>query len=218
MIQTLIPAVSVAEQVRDLIAQILADESVNQVALATAGAQDPTPYQFRVFTEREATWSAENLINQGPVVNVRHDLTTFSESSGTGAGRENASPAVYHIEVFHAGVAVDTVAGHDTGDQLANSHATRLGFLIRSILMADVYDYLTAHGTVYRRFIRDIASFRAQQDNTQAEHMAAVRLQIEVHFDEISPQLATRTAEIVFVNVKRLSDGQVLAQAEYDNT
>ena len=218
-IQALIDQPAGFEIVADNIAQILANESVSQQALAAAAGSDPLLWELRVFKDRARAWeiglnniSPENLTP--PIVNVWFDNSNFEKSMGNVVKRQQPTSLV-NIDVYGYGLAKDdpNSAGHFAGDERAANTAHRGTRLVTQILMAANYTYLLLRGMVGQRWIQNLTSFQPQIDSRQALTVWAVRVTLAVSHNELRPQIeATDTLSCIHLDLEQGETGEVLAQ------
>ena len=223
-LQTLIDKQDTFEIVRDRIAQIIVDESANQVALATtAGKSDPTQWDLRVFTERAEPWEQvqrdqeANRVSDVPIVNVWFESLTFDERKSNVVSRQQG-PGTFSIDVYGFGRSIETVEGHNPGDSVASLKMQQGVRLVRNILMSGYYVTLgwdLPQTTVGQRFIRSIAAFQPNAKDSPAIRMATGRISFEVSFNETSSEYTGSTLEKVSTDIKRAEDGSVLVSADY---
>jgi hypothetical protein len=220
-ISTLIDKQDTFEIVRDQIAQILADEVVSQMALATTAGKDPNDWKLRIFTERSNPW--EQFLNpdeQGfdgtPIVNVWFDNDTFDPGAGSTVERQKTE-GVFNIDCYGYGRSKDDGAtGHVPGDKEAALEVQRALRLVRNILMAGEYTYLNLRGLVWQRWPQSITVFQPQLDARNVSQVVGARVAFRVTFNEFSPQVESVDLEAVRVDVERTEDGEIVAQAGYD--
>ena len=218
LIQSLIDKVDNFEVVRDQIAQILANEVANQMALAILAQppQDPELYNMGIYTERSNPWEMWSLVgsDRKPIVNVWYESGNFDKSKGSSVTRQMCD-GVYNVDIYGLGISKDEAVGHTPGDEAAAKEAHRALRLVRNILMAGTYTYLDLRGVVGQRWINNIQSFQPRLDNQAAQHVVAVRIQLGVLFNEFAPQVTGEDMDQVQVELKRTSDGMVLAEMTY---
>ncbi len=224
MIDTLIDKQDTTYLVRDAIAQILADETASQQALATAAAKDPNLWKFRVYRERSNPWESwlnptENQYTDdtSPIVNVWFDNDDFEPASSNIVERQKAS-GTFNIDCYAYAISEATDEGHTPGDAAAAHAVQSTMTLVRNILLADVYTYLGFRGTVWKRWPQSITAFQPQLDGQTVQKVLGMRLAFNVDFNEFSPQATPDTLETLAVDIKQAADGQVIAQAEYTYT
>ena len=221
MIPVLIDKQDTFEVVRDKIAQILADESASQQALAALAAKDPEQWRLRVFTERSQPWEpwfiSDAPSDRAPIVNVWYDSGSFDSRSGDTI-KTQLHQATYNIDCYGLGVATDTLAGHDSSDELAAKEAQRVARLVRNILMSGVYTRLGLLGTVFGRRVNTLSVFQPSMGDNPAFSVVGARLSFNVDFNEISPQVAGEPLELISIDLTRASDGAVLAEADFTHT
>lgn len=218
MIDALIDKLDTVEIVRDKIAQLLADESASQMALAEAAGKDSDMWKLRVYIERANPWENLNENDRSPVVNVWFDSGTFDPAASNTVERQKMS-ATINVDCYGYGRASDNpTGGHVPGDEAAARDVQRAVRLVRNILMAATYTYLGLRGTVWKRWVESITSYQPQQDNQNHNQVVGARVAMRVDFNEFSPQVTPVPLEFVSVTVERSEDGQVLARADYDYT
>jgi hypothetical protein len=220
VIDTLILKQDTFEIVRDQIALILVTEVANQMALATAAAEDPLDWKLRIFTERSNAWeqflNLTNATDLSPLVNVWYDNGSFPENKGNTVERQ-AHEAIYNLDCYGVGVSADVSAGgHTPGDKEAAFEVQRTIRLVRNILMAAINTYLQLRGTVWQRWIQSITVFQPQIDNQAIQHIVGARIALRVLFNEFSPQVDAEILEKVVVDVKRTEDGEIVLQTTYE--
>lgn len=219
-IPTLIDKQDNFEIVRDQIALLLANEVVNQMALATAAAKDPNDWKLNIYLERSNAWEKwlNDQTDSTPIVNVWYDNSIFNEAASNVMERQ-ASETIYNIDCYGLGISSDNPAGgHNPGDKEAAFEVQRAVRLVRNILMAAENTYLQQRGLVWSRMPQSITAFQPQIDNQTVQHVQGARIAFKVLFNEFSPQVAEETLEYVSVDVKRTDDGLVIAEADYDYT
>lgn len=206
------------EIIRDQIAAILAIEVVSQMALATAAAKDPDDWKLRTFTERSNPW--EQWLNSqddtSPIVNVWVDNASYDPKASNISERQKTE-AVYNIDCYGYGQSADNVAGgHTPGDKEAAFEVQRALRLVRNILMAAEYTYLGLRGVVWSRWPQSVTMFQPQIDGRQIQQVSGARFAFRVGFNELSPQVAEETLELVSIDVKRTEDGEIVVEADYE--
>lgn len=227
-ITTLIAAPDNSEIVRDKLAEILLTEEQAQRALAEADPSSPDPNQWklRVFLERSNPW--EEFLDQdtpagdedfvAPIVNISLDSINYDPRSSNVVSRQKAA-ATYNIDCYGYGVSTDTDDGHDPGDARAILEAQRAVRLVRNILMAAAYTYLGlprgANQVVWKRWLRSVQMFQPSLDGRPVQHVAAARLQLEVEFNEFSPQVEGAPFEVIYISIERGDTGEVFLVAKY---
>lgn len=221
-IETLITSRDSFEILRDEIASILAVESVRQMALAQADGLDPSLWELRVYTERAVPWAAfPDVANGGeqtpapttPIVNVWFDSANY-ERSGSDIFRRQKTVGTFHIDCYGYGVATDRGTEHDPGDKLAALEAQRAFRLVRKILMAAHWHKLGQPSFVWERWPASGQMIQPQRDNIAAQHVLAMRLALEVTFNEFSPQHVPEELELISTQVSRDGDGKILVTVD----
>lgn len=219
----LIDKVDNAEVIRDQIALILATETLNQVALATAAAKpDPTLWAWRTFTERSEPWELflkqpeAGFTDRRPIVNVSYDGGAFDRSRSDMHERQVLA-GVFNVDVIALGVAKDvTAGGQRTGDEEAVHNAERIARLIRNTLMSALNIKLQLPDIVWDRWSGTVTPFKPEFRGDSALQVAATRAVYEVAFNELSPQFTGEPLEYIAVDVKRDSDGMIVIEADFD--
>lgn len=220
MIQSLIDKQDNFEIVGAQIAAILATEVANQKALAIAGGKDPALWDLKIYSERANPW--ERYLNENPdktpIVNVWYDTSNFDPTASDIVQRQKAD-AVYNIDCYGFGVDTDVPGGgHAPGDLDAALTLHRALRLVRNVLMASEYTYLSLRGLVWRRWARAAVSFQPPQGDQAAQSIAGARIAFEVGFSEFSPQYTGVELDLISVDVLRTEDGQIVVEADYDFT
>lgn len=218
-IESLITTLAGFEIIRDKVAQILADESASQMALAAAAMVDPELYRLRVFSERANPWEiALNVQSQEatntPIVNVWFDVANFDKRMGDVVTRQQPTITI-NIDVYGYGVSGDDGAGQFCGDEQAARNTQRGVNLAYNMLMAGNYVALDLRGFVGDRWISSISSFQPQLDGRGAPHVAATRLALSVTYSDTTPQHIGDTLGCIHVDIERAEDGAVLAQQHF---
>lgn len=208
------------EVVRDQIAAILAIETASQQALAVLAGKDSNDWKLRVFTERSNPW--EQWLNTqsdtSPIVNVWMDSATYDKKRSNVMERQH-SMGLFNIDVYGYGQSANEIAGgHLPGDEQAAKEAQRAFRLVRNIMMAAEYTYLSLRGIVANRWPQSFNVFQPQFNENPALNVVGARLVLMVEFNEFSPQVPEETLELLSVDVKRAEDGQIVAEADYDYT
>lgn len=220
LIDTLIDKQDNSEIIRDQIAAIIAVESANQVALATAFPKpNPDDWKLRVFIEAANPWEQfrnfdPDVTDDSPLVNVWFDNANFDKSKSDTFERQKADGA-FNIDVY--GVAVssdDGGTGHNPGDREASFEVQRGARLVRNILMAAHYNRLGMDGIVWDRWPGSITVFQPEIEDVPIQHVIAARLVLEVGYNEFSPQITMETLELVANDVHRDFDGMIVAEAD----
>ena len=208
------------EVIRDQIASILVLETANQMQLATDAGLDPQDWKLRVFTERSNPW--EQWLNghadQSPIINVWYDNSSFDKKSSNISERQTSN-STFNIDCYGHGLSANNPSGgHHAGDALAGIAAGKAARLVRNILMASENTYLQLRGLVGQRWPQSIATFQPQIDGQQVQHVMAARIALQVKFNEFSPQYEAETLSYLSIDVKRVEDGEIVLEADYDYT
>jgi hypothetical protein len=232
LITTLIDKVDNCELVRDKIAEILLVESAAQQVLAAAAdpVKDPALWKLRVFLERSNPWgewtdarstedAGQQPIDTTPIVNVAFDGWVADKKSGNVVERQKVT-GTFNIDCYGYGVSADLPAGgHAPGDEAAAVEAQRAFRLVRNILMSGHYTYLGfargANQVVWSRWPGNVNAFQPAIDGRPVAHVQAVRLQLQVEFNEFSPQVEGVTLKELSVVVTRGVGGEAFLTAQY---
>ena len=213
------------EVVRDAIAQILADESAGQVALATSqGQADPSLWDLKVYRERSIPW---DLLNDSEdtdhAVNVWFDSANVDDQASDPTNRQTFT-GNFNIDIVFGSVAMNTDTGYSPADAAAAFGANRILRLCRSILMSDDYTYLRLRQTentmvaVTRRWVRSMSTYQPQLDNQAGRHIVGMRLELAVRYSEFSPQYEPATINYISTVIQEDETGRVLVGADYQFT
>lgn len=224
LIQSLILKRDNAEIIRDKIAEILAAERDRQMVLALAEdpPEDPQDWNLRVFIERVNPWeeyldlpdTVENPTRALPLVNVSRDSESFDMSHGNTVERQRAT-GIYHIDCYGYGVAAVNGAGHTSGDENAAVDCQRAVRLVRNILMSATHAYLDMRGIVARRWTQSIQALEIPSDVRSVQQIAAMRISLQVDFNEFSPQVEGEASEVVSLTIRRAENDEVYFVAQY---
>lgn len=212
----LIDKVDVSEVIRDQIAGILVVESANQQVLAaeaTPTPKDPRLWALRVFVERSNPWAeyqdAPAQLDATPIVNVSVDSGEYDRSASNVVERQKTA-GTFNIDCYGYGISAAAGGGHDPGDARASLEAQRAYRLVRNILMSGQYTYLgLTRGVVGRRWPLRFQVFKPQAEDHNAIHVIGLRLQLEVTFNEFSPQVQGEPLETISAQLKRAETGEV---------
>lgn len=218
-LQQLIPDQDNIELVRDKIAQVLAEETAEQQALAAGQSKDPDRYKIRVLVESSnpiSKFQAQTVLDKSPIVNVWLDGYNLLNQSSDGS--TSLVRATFNVDVYGYGISADAAVGHTPGDKAAAIQAQNGLRIVRNILMSNYYRYLDLRGIVTRRTTQSVQAFQPEILGQSVEKVQAVRMTFEVDLQEASPEYQGHALEIVHVDINRDSDGFVMAQAEYDYT
>ena len=218
----LIDKVDNMEVVRDQIAGILVLELTNQEKLAAEAGKEARLWKAKVFTERTNPWSdyvnaPPDELDATPIVNVWYDRATIDLKASNPVERQRHN-ATFNVDCYAYGVSAETSDGHRPGDQAAREISHRIVRLVRNILMASEYIYLRMQGIVGKRMVRDISTLEAAIDARNVQQISALRLSLDVQYNEFSPQFTPEILEGIIVEIKRKDhDGQIYLTAEYPN-
>ncbi|ANO58039.1 hypothetical protein [Shewanella phage SFCi1] len=215
-ITTLIDGPDTFEVIRDKIAQILADESANQVALATtAGKPNPQEWALKVYTERATPW--DNGKDDEVIVNVWYDTASIDESASNTV-QSQTMRGTFNIDVIGFATSKADGAGQKPGDEGAARVAQRGLRLVRNIIMSSFYTYLDLRGVVGQRMPQSITSFQPQLNDQAYLNAVGSRFALAVRYEETSPQYQPIPLQELAIEVQIAEDGRVLAEVEYKFT
>lgn len=221
-LQSLIDKLDNRELVRDQVAAIIKVESDAQVRLAPPLGRDPYLWQLRVFTERSSPWAAFSDTPDGkrPIVNVWAESSTFEKPRSNVISSQTAVGTV-HVDCYGFGVAEETIGGHDAADLVAAREAERSVRLCRNILMSGFYTYLGfpqqkflpegKKQVCFGRWVSSITSFQPVSSERPVERVAAIRLDLEVTYEEHGPEYIGQPLEILAVSLTKTPDGEWIA-------
>lgn len=219
MIATLIDKQDSVEIIRDQIAVLLASEVAAQKALATTAGKDPNLWDLKVFAERINP--IEEYLNDTasflvPVVDVMFDSSAFQLHKSDLTERQGVV-ATYSIDCYGFGISEDVPGGgHTPGDMTGSLEAQRAAMLVRNILMAGENRFLGLDRSVaWDRWITGTQMMHSDKDHQSVQKISCARIEMTVATNEFSPQVIPGTIAEINVDLKRASDGSVLAQATY---
>ena len=165
------------EIIRDTVAAILAIELENQYALAQE-AEDPAArdYKVGVYVENDDPIQLVNgNTNPFPLVNVSVD-STETDNGSTSVNKQNMTARLM-LDVYATG---NTESGEDAGTK-ASLKAWKTARLVRNIIGAEPYTYLSLRGAVSGRVLK---SFQAGEpaNSTSAIRIKIIRITLEVTY------------------------------------
>ncbi len=220
MITTLIDKQDSFEIVLDQIVAILQLEIANQQVLAVGAGKDPLLWKLRVFKERFNPWEQflNNPTDTSPIVNVWFDNESFDKSMGDVVKRQQAD-GIFNIDCYGYGISADVPAGgHNPGDRESAFELHRAIRLVRNILMSSIYVNLGLKGLVSLRWPQSITIFQPELNVDAVQNILASRISFNVTYNEISPQFVPETLELLSATIKRVEDGAIVIEADYDYT
>ena len=220
LITTLIDKQDNSEIIRDQIAAIIAIESANQVALATAASKpNPNDWKLRVFSEAANPWEQfqnfdPNVTDDSPLVNVWFDNVNFDKGKSDIFERQKAD-GTFNIDIYGVGVSSDDGGtGHNPGDREAAFEVQRGARFVRNILLAAIYHRLGMDGVVWDRRPGSITVCQPEIEDVPVEHVIAARFVLEVGYNEFSPQIEMETLELLANDVHRRFEGSIVVEAD----
>jgi len=224
-LKTLIDGKDTFEVIRDRVAYILAQESVNQQNLAAAEAgKNPADYALRVFIERLLPWqewidfdSVET--DRTPIVNVCFDSDNIELASSSLADQQKYV-GKFNIDCYGLGISSERpIGGYDPGDKGSAVAAQHAGRIVRNILMASENLYFRfPRGVVWQRYIESRTMFQPKAVDVAVQHVAGLRLVLSVGFTEGSIQYVPETLEYLGATIFRTDDDEVYAEVDIDYT
>lgn len=210
-------------QIGDHLAAVLLVELENQRLLAEQEYADPSPYDIRVFRERSSPWGEFRHREPGglrPIVNIWFDNENHNQSASNAVSRQKVE-SIFQIDCYAAAVSRATECGHEPADLMASRVADQTVEVVRSILMGGPYMYLglprREQQFVWSRYIQSITMFQPPLENAHVNSIHAGRISFGVDFNENSPETQGEPVEIVDVRVKRLSTGEFLLGARFED-
>ncbi len=222
LLTTLIDKQDNSELVRNKVAQILADEIAAQFILAAA-EDDPSLWNFLVFSERSNPWELLNDVNgkvtgEPRLVNVWLDNSVFVDGDIV---RRQQPTTTINIDCMSTKSALDNPAGGITtpADEAASLDAEIVERLVRNILMSAIYMNLQMKGIVGKRWISRTQKFQPDRDDQPAVNSMGYRVVLEVSHNEFSPQEAGVSLDLIVTEIEKGEDlGNVLASVTVDTT
>ena len=211
------------EIIRDKVAQILANEVVNQKALAVGDSQDPAGWDFKIFTEKTNPFELIESVKgkaggDAELANVWLDSITFG---GSGDTVERQQPdTIIQIDCVSSKNAEDNASGGITtqADARASLDAERIGRLVRNILMAATYKNLGLQSIVFSRWISRMQKMQPDRDDQPIENTMVFRVTLGVKHFEFSPQVTPGDLDEIIVDIKRGELDEVLSELTIDTT
>lgn len=227
LITTLIDKQDTYEIVRDKVALILAEESASQQQIAAGEGKDPALWKLRVYVERSNPWEflrtsdGKAPADRSPVVCVWFDSSNTDARASQTIDRQQMDVTI-NVDVYGMGFTelLAGGAGHKPGDKNAVLEAQRAARLVRNMLMSDSYvalGFSRALGLVGQRQISTIQSFQPEYGNQNAQHLAGMRLALQVKVSELAPQTQSVILEEINAVVQD-PDGQVLIDTTFEST
>lgn len=214
------------EYVRNAIANILATETVTQVAAAEAwNAANPTEerlnpdeWAFDVFSERTNSFELfrDDEDDFSQMVNVWYENSFIDRGKSTQT-RQWTTTTV-NVDCIASGISEETDAGHDCGDEAATLNAQRVARICRRILMHPDYKLLGLSSFVGTRTMTARTMSPKNNEQTPARHTDGVQLQFEITHLEYYDYEELSASEGALVTIYREPDGSIIAQMDYDWT
>ena len=218
MIADLIDKKDGFETVRDKIAAILTLETASQQALAVAAGKDPSLWKLRVYLERSNAWeqwvNIEEITDYSPIVNVWFDTASYDERKGNTVYRQ-CSDSIFNIDCYAIGLSSDSGTGHLAGDKEAVLNAHRAVRLVRNILMAGEYTYLSLRGTVWGRWPLSLTIFQPEMGGQVVQQIIGARLAFRVSHNEFSPQATGEILESIYTTITLTDDNEMVVIKEF---
>lgn len=217
MIQSLIDKQDTSELIRDQIAGILTSEVASQQSLATAGGKDPRRWALNIYTDRANPWSdfqdpPSEQVDIVPIVNIWQPSASVEGGSSNPVERQGYA-GIWNVDCYGCGISAADGAGHIPGDVKARMEAQRAARLVRNVLASSEYVYLGLRGLVGKRVVGSITT--QESDPAAIQHIAALRLNLEVRYSEYSPQHEPETLDRVVLTVTRDETGLIAFVGDY---
>lgn len=207
MIAQLINKTDTAELARDAVAQILANESANQVQLAIDASIDPAPWAFTVYRERFAPIELKH--NDAPAVVVNLERTSEKDAAIAAYNDYNCD---IKILVFACAKGTQTQPA-DEAAALRRSETVRI---VRNILAAGEYSYLNMQKQVGSSRVTSITFYSLPvSDKESAAPTLAAELTLTVTCREQAPQITGVPLDSVAATLKTGDSGEIVAQLDY---
>lgn len=207
------------------IAAILAQETIDQQALALTAGKDPVLWEFGVYSERFNPWEVFQDNPDGlPIVNVAYDTSNFREGGVVSHQKDDAN---YNIDVYTSVSASNNVAGgHNPGDESTALALHRVIRLVRNIIMHPDNTYLKltrvvgakTGNLIGKRWINSKEKFQPQIGDRPGESVIACRISLAVTFNETPVNEEFPELEVVGITAKRAIDGKIILEADFDTT
>lgn len=219
MIDSLIDKRDTFEIIRDQIALILASETANQQALATAAGEDPADWELKIYEERANPWEAfqDAPATAPPIINVWFETASLNSSASNVMERQDMR-GTFNVDCYAYASATESEGGHVPGDEAAALAAHKAARLVRNILSAATYTYLGLQGTVNEKRITNVTAFQPAQQTNSMQQVLAVRLTLTCRYNEFSPQVEGTSMEFLHIDTYRLEDGSLYFDLDYDYT
>lgn len=222
MIATLIDKYDSYELVRNQVALILANETVNQVALATAaGKTDLTPWQYTVYVERKDPLSLIEIDDEGNVLGDSSIMSVWLDrvdiSSGTIADIQQGE-AIINIDCVSSKASLEVAENIEASDKRSSLDAERLARLARNILMNPEYIRLQLNSIVLKRWITSIQKLFSDRTDRPYSHVVVSRVVLNVTANEDVNQIPTETLESIYIDIEKSDTGLVLPTVQIDTT
>lgn len=208
------------ELIRDKVALLLVNESARQQGLAEDEDEDPTPYKLRVFIERTNPFDSylTSSADMGPVVNVWYDGSEFDKSKSNVSDRQFVTSMIT-VDCFAYAQSASTTLGHTSGDEFAAREAQAAARMVRNILMHDDNKYLGfGRGIVSRRWVRSVDAFLIPNGSPGVQRVRGVRISLEVDHLETTDLMDENMIEFINLQIRHASDGEIIAEMDFDYT
>lgn len=218
------------ELIRNEIAAILAAETLNQQALATAAGKDPNLWKFHVYIERSRPWEALKVDEtpMTPIVNVWYESSNYDGDSSFIALEQTADPSIFNIDIYGAALSEKNVGdGYKSGDKTSALESQRIIRLVRNILRGvppdsskpgEDYTFLNLRGIVGHRKIQSINRFFTDYDK-QAIPADAARITLAVRHLETSGEGPYEDLNLIQMSTEVDAGGLVrVVDYEFDTT
>lgn len=207
------------EVVRDKIGQILAAETVAQVALAAAASKpNPDDWKFHVYLERSNPWEAfrDGKGDLTPIVNVWYDRGQYEEGRSNLHTQQGVTSR-FNVDIYAYAPSVETAGGHTPGDEATAFLTHRIVRLVRNILMHDKYRWLGMRDIVEKRWLASQNVFQpVDASGRPAQRVVAARLALDVDHPEEIDFEDPNTLTVIDIEFRRGEDNKLLAELRFD--
>ena len=126
---------------------------------------------------------------------------------------------IFNIDCYGFGLSSDDpMGGFNPGDRESATEVHRAIRLVRNILMASIYKDLQLPGLVGLRWPQSVNIFQPELNANPAQNILAARISFNVTYNEFAPQSEGMPLELLSATIKRVEDGEIVIQADYDYT
>lgn len=212
------------ELIRDNIAEILAEETISQQALAIAAGKNPELWKFKVFVERRDAWEMfYNNEIECPIVVIFFEKCKFSGKASASALYMSAV-GQFPIYVISAATGEKTSEGQKKADKSAIFNTQRIVRLVRNILYAQPavnndpeadYQYLNLRGKVGSRRLSEVEMIDIDQKK-QAIQISMAKMTLEVGYVESAIEKSSEIIEMIELETKINDENEMIFQFELE--